>query len=229
MTKVKMIAGAAASALVLSFATASWAVTTISLDTGNSAISGFPGPYGTVTVDLIDAVTADITFLADDSGQYDYFFIGTGAADVNVNADTWTITNLVTNGAGTIADDGAKNVDGFGSFNQTTKQKDGYDDRATQITFTLTDTSGTWASSGSVLAANSNGAFAAAHIAVCDTVANSSCGSAIGAAATGYAAGGPGIITHGGIPEPTTWTMMVLGFFGAGAFIRGRRKSFAVA
>jgi hypothetical protein len=32
------------------------------LGTGNSDISGYTGPYGTVTIDLTSSTTADITF-----------------------------------------------------------------------------------------------------------------------------------------------------------------------
>ena len=38
----------------------------------------------------------------------------------------------------------------------------------------------------------------------------------------------PGI-TQGGVPEPTTWAVMVLGFLGAGAALRGARARWAAA
>jgi len=53
----------ALTALFLAFATGVLADTfTSTLDTGNSAISGFTGPYGSVSVDLTSSTTATITF-----------------------------------------------------------------------------------------------------------------------------------------------------------------------
>jgi len=37
------------------------------------------------------------------------------------------------------------------------------------------------------------------------------------------------VITHGGIPEPATWTMMILGLGGVGATLRARRRAMAAA
>ena len=224
MTRSKLLAAAAASALALSFGTAASALTTFSLNLGNAAIGGYPSPYGSVDVNLVDATTADITFTAGSVGIYDYFFIATSAADVNVNATSWSFSNLTGNG-GALSDGGSGNVDGHGTFNQTFDQFDGFGQPSTSISFRLTDLSGTWASSDSVLAANGSGHFVAAHIAVCDTSANPTCNSDLGAVATGFATDGPG----GGIPEPATWGLMLVGFFGAGALIRRRRRASAAA
>ncbi len=35
---------------------------------------------------------------------------------------------------------------------------------------------------------------------------------------------GPGSVTLGSIPEPTTWSLMIIGFGGAGAMLRNRRR-----
>lgn len=167
------------------------------LGAGNSAIGSYPAPYGTVTVDLTGGAntnTATITFQSDDVGKYDYFFIDFSAADVNVNATTWTIGGFsVIQSAGfhtaTLSDGGSGNVDGFGTFNQTTNMSDGFGSAATELDFTLTDTSGTWANAASVLTQNADGWYAAAHIGVCDTsVGTGDCTSAGNQVATGYAA-----------------------------------------
>lgn len=226
MTRSQMLAAAAASALALSFGTAASALTTFSLTSLNT--SGYPSPYGSVSVNLLTSTTASVTFTAGSATGFNYYFIDGGAADVNVNATTWTITNLLTNGLGgaTLADGGSGNVDGWGVFNQTTTQSDGYADRATSISYLLTDTSGTWASSDNVLTANTAGHTVGAHIAVCDTTANPTCNSTIGAAFTGYGTNGPPV----NVPEPATWGLMLVGFFGAGALIRSRRRgAFAAA
>jgi hypothetical protein len=44
-----------------------------------------------------------------------------------------------------------------------------------------------------------------------------------------YAGHGIPVVGGGGIPEPATWAIMLVGFFGAGAAIRGRRKLAATA
>jgi hypothetical protein len=227
MTRTKMLAAAAASALALSFGTAASALTTFSLDFLNT--SGFTAPYGTVAVNLLTPTTATVTFTAGSATGFNYFFIDSSAADVNVNATTWTITNLVTNGlnGAVLADGGSGNVDGWGTFNQTTNQTDGYNDRATTISYLLTDTSGNWdTNSNNVLIANTAGNTVAAHIAVCTLATNPTCGSDQGASFTGFATNGG----HVAVPEPATWGLMLVGFFGAGAILRSRRhKAFAAA
>lgn len=45
----------------------------------------------------------------------------------------------------------------------------------------------------------------------------------------GRIGGGGGVITDGGVPEPSTWAMMLIGFAGLGAAIRRRRTVTAVA
>ena len=223
MTRVKVLA-AAVSALALTFGTAASATTVFSLSTGNSDISGYPGPYGSVTVELVNTTTADLTFTAGSVGIYDYFFIDGGSADVNVNATSWTLSNLSGDG-GLLSDGGSGNADGHGVFNQKVNQFDGFGQPSTTISFRLSDLSGTWATSDDVLIANALGNTVAAHIAVCDTSTNPTCNSDPGAIATGFATNGPG----GSVPEPATWGLMTVGFFVTGALIRGRRKAFAAA
>src|SRR5207247_60544 len=94
------------------------------LTTGNPAISGYPGPYGTVSVSLADSTTANITFTA----LAGYVFGGQGVAAVNVNAASWTISGFtgLPVGAGPLSDGGPNNEDGFGTFNQTVDNNDGY-------------------------------------------------------------------------------------------------------
>jgi hypothetical protein len=89
------------------------------------------------------------------------------------------VANLTNGGSG--------NVDGFGVFNQTVNNMDGFAQRAIEVAFTVTDTSGTFASAASVLASNSLGFDAAAHVANVD------------GSITGFVAEGPGIV----VPEPS--------------------------
>ena len=210
----KILAAAAASALALSFGTAASAIV-YTLGTGNAAISGFAGPYGTVTVTLANATTANVSFA---SATPQFWFLGAQAADVNVNATTWTLSNLLGNG-GALSNGGSNNVDGFGVFNQTIDQFDGFGSKSSTISFTLTNVGSTWASDSLVLTPNASGNTVGAHIGVCT---NTPCTEFT---ATGFATNG-----SAPIPEPATWGMMLVGFFGMGSILRmQRRRALATA
>src|SRR5712691_9996319 len=60
--------------------------TIYTLTTGNSGISSYGSPYGTVTVSLNSATEALITFTAASSGSYHYLFGDGGSVAVNVNS-----------------------------------------------------------------------------------------------------------------------------------------------
>jgi len=155
----------------------------------NSAISGFPGPYATV------------------DGSNIYLFGAVNAVDVNVNATSWTIGSFVATNSGTgfspgpLSDGGSGTVDGFGVLNQTVNSFDGYTHSSNFISFALTNTSGTWLSDTTVLVANNQGVFAAAHIFVTTSPANAT----NSALATGFAANGGSTVPDGGT------TVMLLG------------------
>jgi len=211
--RMKLLAAAAAGALALSVAGAASATITFTLSEGNADISGFTGPYGSVDVTRTDATHANIVFT---SATPQFYFLGAQAADVNVNATTWSLSALTGNGGALTAEaaNSPGNVDGHGFFNQKIDQFDGFGDRSSTISFTLTNIGGSWANDSSVLAANASGNFVAAHIGVCTT---NPCTSFI---ATGFATDGPGAV----VPEPATWAMMILGFGGIGALLRRRRS-----
>jgi hypothetical protein len=206
----KTIISAAFLALALAAAQPAKAITIYTLTTGNSAISGYSGPYGTVSVSLTDSGTANITFTA----AAGYVFGGQGVAAVNVNAASWTIGSFsgVPASSGPLSDGGANTEDGFGTFNQTVDSFDGYNSAFTSLSFKLTSSLGTWGSDSSVLAAISGGWFVATHVFVVGPN---------GALATGYAAGvegggGPGAPDGGS-------TVVLLGCALAGIGAVGRK------
>jgi MYXO-CTERM domain-containing protein len=225
--KITTLGRGAALSLILGFAAGISAaqadVLSFDLTAGNSAISGFTGPYASVTVDLTSSTTATINFASLSNNGNIYLLGDGGTAGVNVNASTWTLSNITGTNAGTgftpgpWSDGGAGNEDGWGSFNQTINSFDGYTHSSDTLSFQLTDTSGTWASAANVLAPNASGFEAAAHIFVTTSPANG----ANGALATGFAAG------VSSVPEPSTWAMALMGFAGLGyaAFRRNRRES----
>ena len=194
------------------------------LDTPNDAISGFAGPYGTVEINLLSATTASVTFTSNTVGGNIYLFGGVNAVDLNVNALSFTVGTITGSNAGTgftpgpLTNGGSGNVNGHGDFNLTINSFDGFTHSSDTISFDLTNTSGTWASASDVLAFNSSGFDAAAHIFVTSSPANAS----NGAVATGFAGEGP----QGHVPDSgTTATLLGLGMAGlAGLRARFGRK-----
>jgi hypothetical protein len=179
---------------------------TSTLNVGNTAISGFTGPYGTVSITLINPSTATVTFHSNTVAGNVYLFGDGGSVALNVNAATFSVSNIVGTNSGTGFHPGpytvgSGNDDGFGHFNLKITSFDGFTHAASNITFTLTNTSGTWASASQVLAFNANGFDAAAHIFVTSAPANAS----NSALATGFAGEGQGHVPDGGT------TVMLLG------------------
>lgn len=205
------------------FAACSLRADTVSfnLTAGNSAISGYSGPYAHVVVDLTSSTTATITFTSLTSGGNIYLMGDGGSVAVNVNG-SFTLGAIIGSNAGTGFTPGpfsqgpAGNEDGFGSFNLTINSMGGFTSTSDKIQFSLTDTSGTWANAASVLAANAGGSLAAAHIFVASNPANAS-GSAL---ATGFAADGAQVPDGG-----STVALLGCGLAGIGMISRKFRKS----
>jgi hypothetical protein len=196
----------------------------VTLGLGNDAISGYPAPYGTVTINLANSTTANVTFTSAITGGYQYSFGNGGSTDLNVNAASFDVTNYSNVGlfaptGGALVGIGSGNVSDFGDFNLVLKMFDGFASSATSVSFTLTNTSDTWGSAADVLTDNEKGFDVAAHIFVCQV---GSCNPDIKALATGFAANGVGAV-----PEPSTWAMLIIGFAGVG-FMAYRRKNQSV-
>jgi len=105
------------------------------LNFGNSAISGFPAPYGTVHISLVGQ-TATITFTAANG----YLFGDGSSVGVQVNASSFSEA-IVTDAAFNQFSSG--NVDGLGTFNLTIDNHDCFAQAVSTIVFTVTNTSGT--------------------------------------------------------------------------------------
>jgi hypothetical protein len=158
------------------------------------------------------------------NGGYIYLFGDGSSVGVNVNATSWTTTDIAGSNSGTGFEQHAtkqftpstksQNVSDFGSFNQTIDSFDGYTHTSDTISFLLTNTGGTWATAESVLAANADGYFVVAHIFVASAPATALNGT--DALTTGYAANGS--VPDGGV------TMSLLGMAMAGLGLVARRK-----
>jgi hypothetical protein len=222
--KRNLLTGAVAAALTTWGVPAS-ADLIFDLDTGNSAISGFPGPYAQVDVNLTSSTTATITFTSLINSGNIYLLGDGGSVGVNVNATSWTLSAITGSNAGTgftpgpWSDGGSGNEDGFGSFNQTINSFDGFTHSSDTISFMLTDTGGTWSSASNVLTANASGDVAAAHIFVTSFPANA----ANGALVTGFASGN-GTPLGEQLPEPGTLGLLGLAFAGLGLILPRRKR-----
>ena len=179
--------------------------TSYTLGIGNPGINGYSSPYGTLNVTLNTAGTAaTFTFTAatgtGPSGPVQYLFGDGGSIGLNVNGNfSWDGTFTGVNQPQFNAQfpsftQSSGNEDGFGSFNFSLDNFDGYQYAFQSLTFTLT---GSWADVNSVLIGNNLGFFAAGHIFV--TTDNYQTNTGV----TGYAA-------NGTVPDGGT-TVMLLG------------------
>jgi hypothetical protein len=165
-----------------------------------SGLSPATGPFGTVTVaDLTNSNTATVTF----SALPGFMFIDGNIVDVNVNGGTAAFTSGTTDIAngftvGTISGPTSGIVNGFGTLNSTFTASDGFASAWNQIVLTLSKTTGVWGSASDVLAANSDGFFVAAHVAICNSGAP--CIASSGSDSTGF--------VSVALPEPSTYLLL---------------------
>jgi hypothetical protein len=160
-----------------------------------------------VTINRIDSTHATITFTSHTNSGNIYLMGDGSSVAVNVNAASFSVSNISgTNGGtgfnpGPFSNGGAGNVDGFGVFNLTINSFDGFTHSSDQISFTLTNLSGSWGSASAVLAGNIQGLLAAMHVYVTTSPADARNGAIV----TGFASGNGGHVPDGGT------TVMLLG------------------
>lgn len=189
--------------------------TVLSLGLPNSGISGYTAPYASVNIHWTDSTHANVTFTGLSNSSNIYLLGDGGTAGVNVNASSFSLSNLTgSNDPSDLSNGGAGNEDGFGSFNLTINNFDGFEHAHHSVSFTLTNTSGTWGSSDDVLTGNSQGYRAAAHI----FVANSD---GTNTNDTGFAANGSNAVP---LPAAAWMGMSLMGSVGGAGWIRRRRQ-----
>lgn len=200
------------------------ASTLYNLDLSNGAIGS--GPWGSVTVGLIDSTHATIEF----DIAAGFMFVGPNGVGANVGGTftlgTITATNSILGTNPTWTSGGSNNT--FGSFTVRAEGSSAsFSNDATKVVIDVTDTGTAWASSLAVLALNSYPAFVTAHIGVCKS---NPCVSTEDFTSTGYAAGDT--FTGGELPLPAAvWLMgsVLASAAGVGGLRKKRKNAAALA
>jgi len=221
MKKTYLVASLLVSNLLLAPVLASADTMTFDIAAGNTALSGYAGPYVSVEIDRADSTHATITFTSLTNAGNIYLMGDGGSVAVNVNAATWTLASITGTQptgftAAVYSDDGSKNVSDFGVFNQVIKSFDGYTQSSNSIILSLVNNSGTWDEVAAVLTNNSAGYMAAAHIFVAVDPASSTAG----ALTTGFAGNGD----NPPVPEPASMLLFGTGIIGLTSLGRKKRN-----
>jgi len=209
---------AALTTVLFAFAAQPAAALTFILNTGNVGLTGTStGPYGEVGISLVDADTATITLTAY-TGAYQFLFGDGGTIALNVNGTpTAFAAGDVISAAGLgmtgpFSNGGAGQQDGWGNFNFSINNFDGFTRAVNSFVFTLNAPGATWASANDVLTANADGNLLSAHVFIANLNGTNT-------GVTGFATNG---VPDGGM------TMSLLGLALAGMGLMARRKNLTV-
>lgn len=178
----------------------------------NTDVNPYPAGYINVLVDRTSSTTATFTFTSSNVSPYAYLMGDGNSVGVNLNATSWTLGTITGSNAfagftpGGWSSTGSNNVSTFGTFNQTIKSDGGYTNASDTISFSVTNTSGSWATVADVLKANGSGYLAEAHVFVCDATSGA-CSTTAGALVTGFAANGDAPRPPA-VPEPASLMLM---------------------
>jgi hypothetical protein len=181
----------------------------LSMDTPNSGLAGFVGPFESVVISVpTGGGAATITVTGLTQGADTYKFGSQGALGLNLTNTGVDLSGLSWTGGNAntaFSLGGAGTLDGFGLFNWSLNGFDGFGSSVSSLSFVLTPTSGVFTDANSVLTPNAgNGNEIAAHTFV---VCGSDCRSQ---GASGYVTSN--LVSSGPpTPEPSTLFMGILG------------------
>jgi hypothetical protein len=181
------------------------------LNAGNTGLSGYQAPFGSVDVHLVDSTHATVTLTSDSNGVFDYLFGGKSTLALNVNAIDFKVSNIQGSQPNNSIFTGwsagktsSGDVDSFGFFNLLIKSKGSFSGSVDELTLSLTNVIGAWDDASDVLVANDMGNLTAGHVFVWDTSATKR-GNAN--PASGFAADDP-------VPAPAPSSLILLGIGG---------------
>lgn len=203
---------------------------TITLTTSNLGVPP-SGPFALVSYALINGTTAQFSYTGLNANGNQYLIGAQGAFGLNFAAGTGALS-FFSNGVGQLGGftvpsyslGGAANEDGFGSFNYTVDAFDGFTHGVVTSTFTVTRSTGTWANEAAILALNSNGAAAAAHIFVCPNPCSINSSASVTGYAVGTFDGNPTPRNIDPVPEPGSMILLGSGLIAVATVARKRMR-----
>jgi hypothetical protein len=206
-------------------------------------VPGVSGPYGSLTVNLINSTRARVTFNGGSSGGLDFYFIGNPSTfEVTaVNANIAIVDSIESSLAAGLEESVAapwspvpsvslfSQVEPFGPFNEkefSADQSTGLKFAMQSLAFTLGNFGTTpWGSAADVLINAPGSSFlASAFMIACEPGA---CNSDGGITAATFVFNGPGVVSA--VPLPAALPLFASGLVGLGWISRRKRKAAAEA
>ena len=187
----------------------------------NTALGPYPGPFVHVDIHLNVNGTATVTATGLTNSGFIYLMGGVNSFGLNTNGAV-SVGAIVGNPLTTFSI-GSGNVSAFGNFDFVINSDDGFGHASNSLSFTLTKTTGSWATENDILVANNKGFLGEAHIFVSGPNCKDSKGVPI-ACVTGFAGNGGGGPPVQDVPEPGVLSLLGIGLLALGTIALRRRQ-----